>query len=345
MLGLPIPGLKYAVYTLPYFIPIMWLFQGNFRFHPSLNVLPFLLLIAMSLFSIPELDYNGIRRGGFILTYTLLFFLYDFQKITYSVRNVNLIFIAIFIFQMSIFLGSDLITKFYFSFLESRSTLESGYSFAFGVFALYYLLKQRYVWFMINLVLAALTLKRIVLIGLAVTILVWIIPKKVRRIFLNPYLITLCVGLFLYLAVGFADGDYDKLLIKLFDISPNHLLQGRQEIWRRMFDAIDFNFLDFSVYGIGLGKSVTVLMESFHQDTLIHSDFLGIMVEYGVVITIVFAFLLNFQKSDNERLMALYLTVVFISDNVLIYQFVMLPYLLLQIDLSKRETEQKQMMK
>ena len=93
------------------------------------------------------------------------------------------------------------------------------------------------------------------------------------------------------------------------------------------------------MYGIGLGKSVTVLFELFNQDTLLHSDFLVLMVEFGVIVTLVFAFLLNAQKTDNERILALYLTIIFFTDNVLIYVYVMLPYLLVQTDLSKPQGE------
>jgi len=335
MLGLPIPYLKYLVYTLPYVIFLVWLLQMKYRLYPSRHTLPFLLLLGMAVFSIGKSDYNTIRQGGFILTYTAVFVLCDFRKIGFNVLYINALFVGLFVVRMFTELLVVASGTFEYSIIESHSSLESGYAFIFGLFTLYYLVKKRYLLVLINLVLACLTLKRIVLVGIMASVMVWFIPRKVRRVFLNPYVVTVCVLLLMYFSIEMTRGSYDRFIVDLTGMSLNHLLQGRQDMWLRVLQKIDFNYFDYLFYGVGLGQTRTVISEIFHQNTILHSDFLAIMLEYGIVTMCGFCILLNIQKSDEERLLALFLTILFLTDNVLSYVYVMLPYLLLQADLAK----------
>ena len=335
MLGLPIPYLKYLVYTLPYVIFLVWLLQMKYRLYPSRHTIPFLLLLGMAVFSIGKSDYNTIRQGGFILTYTAVFILCDFRKIGFNVLYINALFVGLFVVRMSSEVLGVASSTFEYSISESHSSLESGYSFIFGLFTMYYLVKKRYLLFLINLLLAGLAFKRIVIVGLITSVMVWFIPRKVRRVVLNPYVVTVCVLLLMYFSIEMARGSYDRFIVDLTGMSPNYLLQGRQDMWLRVLHKIDFNYFDYLFYGVGLGQTRTIISEIFNQNTILHNDFLAIILEYGIFTMCAFCILLNNQKSDEERLMGLFLTILFLTDNVLSYVYVMFPYLLLQADLAK----------
>lgn len=100
-----------------------------------------------------------------------------------------------------------------------------------AIIGLYYFLTQKWALALIHFIVVVLALKRIAIIAFLLIVIVWIIPKSIRKIFLNPYVVTVSIALLTWVSIAFAYGYFDRLIISLFDKSANELSQGRQELW------------------------------------------------------------------------------------------------------------------
>lgn len=101
--------------------------------------------------------------------------------------------------------------------------------------------------------------------------------------------------------------------------------------------ATGFNYGDFLLWGTGIGKVVTDLQSQLHVErVLLHSDLLSLALEIGIVPFVIFMYLFFSIKHKQGRLFALFLAILFSTDNVIIYQHVMFIYLFIQGDIRRR---------
>jgi hypothetical protein len=200
----------------------------------------------------------------------------------------------------------------------------------------YFAIRGRYLWALANVVLATIALKRIVLLASFAALLFFLLPERFKRIVLRPSLALVAISSIVVFSIEFAYGYFDGWILETFDQSANALSRGRQVLWRSALDSIDFTYGSFFLTGAGLGEAITVLKESYQVDRiLLHNDFMTITLEHGILVMLAFAYLLNRQPTWNGRILAVYISVLFVTDNVMIYQHVMIPFMLL---LSKLNT-------
>lgn len=326
-----LPFVHYAVYLLPVVAILVWVSSSDLRLHLDRHIAPFAFLMALIMLTVYNIDYNWAKKAYFVAVYLSIFLLFDMSKIRINVQFFNLVFILCFLItelpHALMGSGGGLLA---ISLLDSKATLESTFGFPLGLFAVYFLSQRRYFWFALNLIFAVLAFKRVVLLAIAVVVVAFFMPKKIRAMFINPYAVTIAVMLIIVVLIELATGKYDSLIHTELGISANQLLMGRQDLWSFVLNTIHFDYREFLLYGVGHGK-VTSLLQAAHagRDILLHSDLLLILFEHGIIALVVFSFLLAWQKTPAERYLALYLCVLFISDNVLIYQHLMIPYLLL----------------
>jgi len=331
--GLPV--VKYAVYILP--IPILLLagVSSGLRLHIGRNILPFILLILLSLLTILDFDLNSVKKVVFIGVFTSIFMLIDFSRVRIDLRWFSALMVIVLFIRFAVTGPSALSSgTFVFSFIDSRSTLESTLAFPLAILGVYFLVTGRFVIALLHLLLVFLALKRVAVLGFFIIAMIWILPITIRRMILNPYVITLCIFVLLLFGIKFSQGAFNDVILDLTGKAANELSKGRELLWHKALEAVNYKAIDFMFFGVGAGKVVTVLQEQMHLErVLLHNDFLSLMLEFGVVATLLFAFLLNNQKSLEERALALFLSIIFFSDNVLIYQHVMLTYLFVQSQL------------
>ena len=226
------------------------------------------------------------------------------------------------------------------SLLNSTSLLESTLAFPLGIFAVFYLSQKRFFLAGINIVLMVLAFKRIVLLGVIVSFFAMLLPKWLKRILVNPFTVTALIIFSMVVFTELASGEYDQFIQKHLGVSTNYLLMGRQGLWDKALDAVKYNPADFIIYGVGHSEVTSILQKKLGGDVLLHSDFLLILLEHGYILLGLFTYLLVAQKTFKERYLSLYLAVLFLSDNVLIYQHVMIPFLLLLANLRKKEHQE-----
>lgn len=328
---------NYAIYLAPLILPIFWMLGDDVRFKLSPSVLPFLFLVCVGAILLDNYQFNTTKKLYFIFVYTSIFLLFDFSKIHIDTRLLALYFIALFLVDISYGLASGT-SSISFDINESKSTFESTMAFPLGMLMLFFFLRKDYLWFTILLVLSFFAMKRIVLLSTFLIIVIDQLPEKHKRLLVNPYLITVVATIGVLLCIEFSRGSMDPLIQSLTGLPPNHFSQGRQELWSNLLNTVHFDHFNFLFLGAGFGASANA-MELFYSSTKmpVHNDILSLVVDIGYLLTIVFIFLLNKLESMQERLLALFISLIFFTDNVLIYQHLMIPYLLLQSQLRRSD--------
>jgi hypothetical protein len=138
-----------------------------------------------------------------------------------------------------------------------------------------------------------------------------------------------------YLVILFSYGDIDGVISDLFSKSPNDLSKGRQFLWLSALKGVDYNFVDFVFFGTGVGKVITELQKVYGVERiLLHNDILSTYLEYGFIIFLAFLVSLIAQKRYYQKVLAVNLLILFFTDNVIIYQHVMITYFLIQSQLA-----------
>lgn len=321
---------RYAVYLMPMVAAIIWLGAGNYRLHLNRNNAPFLLLFALAVAVAYDLDLNWAKKTYFLFAYVSVFVLFDMSKMKLDVRVFNIVIIGLFFYTELVFGPDRKSLAGGVSLIESRALLESTFGFSLGLFAVYFLTQKKYFWFIFNVALSALAFKRIVLLALIMVVIAYLIPKRLKSLLLHPALLTVYIMITLAMFLEVAQGTFDDLISQYLGISANQLLMGRQDLWSLAMKLINFDYGDFTLFGVGYG-GVTSALQSVYggRDVLLHSDLLLVLFDNGIIATAVFVFLLLAQKTREEKYLAIYLCLILLTDNVLIYQHVMVPYLLL----------------
>lgn len=325
--GLPLT--RYSVYVIPVFAVVIWLAGGKPKLNFNIIITPFVFLLVLSVFSIIPWDYNTFKKAFFIFVFTTVFLLFDFSKIKIDFKKLALFFILL-AFFMKFVMGSGM-SNIEFNFLDSRSAFESTFAFPIGLIALYFIVIRKYIIGLVFFAVSILFLKRIVLIAIVLSLLVWFLPEKFRKYILNPLFTTTAAVFVTILSINFAFGNFDGILFDLTDKSANDLSKGRQSLWSSTLLAVDFTYQSFIIWGVGIGKVLSSIENILHvKGVLLHNDLLSLVLEIGFIFFVIFVFLLNSVKSAEQRLVALFITMLFITDNVLIYQHMMFVYLLIQ---------------
>lgn len=334
-----IPMVRYAIYLLPFFAFLIWLGSGRITINFDRNIMPFVLLLVLAILVSYDMDSNWAKKTYFIAVYVSVFILFDMSKSNFDVRILSVVTILLFLYS-EIVGGPDLkSTTGDTSLIESRSRFESTYGFTLGLLALYFLIRKQYLWFAINVVFTVLAFKRIVLVALVLSIVAVLIPNRTKKLVLSPSVLTAIILIVLALFIEVALGTYDKLISAYFNVSANQLLMGRQELWSLIINKIDFNYYDFLLFGVGHSNVTSILQDVYHgRDILFHSDLLLVLFEDGIIFLVLFVYSLLAQKTISERYLSIFLCLSLLTDNILIYQHVMIPYLLLLAAIRRDES-------
>lgn len=327
--GLPV--LRYGVYTMPLWAFLAAVAGRKVRFEISRHLAPFVLLVGLgAAYAVIDSRY-GWKWTTFVVIYVTTFIWWDFSKIAIDARKLFALFLLTFGLNLAITgVNPAAEANLEMAFVDSTFGVESTYSFCFGILAAWFLLERRYLWALVSAVMVVLTFKRIVILALLVFLILRFTPASLRRLVLNPVTATVAVFVGLVLGVEFALGHFDDLIMDATGYSADYLTKGRRWLWAKALDALKFSYGDFVITGLGLGKILGLLTEGQQRPSwvLLHNDFLLLYLAYGALMLGVFAFAVVAQKSVEERLLSVVLYVFMATDNVLIYQHVMVLYLL-----------------
>jgi hypothetical protein len=318
-----IPGIQYVKYILP-LIAIFVYFIGqrkNYLIKPNnLNLAISLYVIWGVLGFVFSHNFHlvyGFKDLYFVAAYLIPVCLYVDNKI-----NLNYVF---YIYSAFFLLSTLGMKADEFSLEDSTAPFEGSASFVFGMFALYFSMEKKYKLMIISALLMFLTLKRIALLALCLSQLVWLIPLLWQRKILNRVFFLLINIVFVSLIIILGVGWADELILDITGKSVNFFTLGRFNIYMGVVDNIASEPLNL-IIGNGAGSSypLTILNTT---DTLsfnnLHSDSLKLLYEHGLLFFILFFLLASNLKNSKSKIILLYNCILFITDNVLIYVSVM----------------------
>jgi len=285
---------------------------------------PFLLLIINSLILFPLLTQQGVFELIFIFAGIAMFlfkteFHFNMEKLSYYAAFMFVVFYAFrgkYNFSAEAFYASD------------TSSVEGGLSFIYGFLAIYFWEKKKKWHFLLNFILVLLSLKRIVFIGVIVVIFLTLSPKRLHRFITNRIFLIVFNMAFIIIIHLFVNGYFDEFLRNLTGLSIGQFTGGRNTLYSLVLDGQVFSGLDY-LLGIGQGGTTNILANYFGHVFLLHNDIIKIAVEHGYLIFVLFLFMLYQTKNEKVLRLTIFLNILFLTDNTLIYQAVYLMYFLI----------------
>ncbi len=263
-------------------------------------------------------DYSARMLMNIMLSFIGILPFLNNKNICVKVWVLNFIAIIIFVIinastQQSLSM-SAIINSMIFSDLETESSM---LSFIFPLFSLHYLVNDRNLkLYFLNFLFTIIAGKRIALLALVLASLAFIIFSKREKMYnrLIPY-ITTCAIIFnlayLYISYLLASGGLDDLISYYTGLSSNAFTMGRENIYGNIFSYFDSSNLSSFFFGIG---SVSNYMER-----QLHNDILKIFLENGIIVFCVYFFILYRKVEINILPFLIYINILFMTDNTLIY--------------------------
>jgi hypothetical protein len=214
--------------------------------------------------------------------------------------------------------------------LNSESPFESVFSFILGFGAIACLIERKWAYFFLALMATFFSAKRIAILGVLVVFAIFFLPKRLRALCLNRYVLIAFNFLYVFIVIAYVNGLFDDYIVMLTGLSADALGMGRQHLYADAVENISDSPFRFLFFGDGPGsayQTASVVLLNAGKINL-HNDILKIFYEYGGVALFFFLFFLHSQKRDELKLYAIYFNVVLLTDNCLIYHFFLFAYCL-----------------
>lgn len=312
-----IPPFRYLGYLLPAFALITLL--GNRSISSPAPARPYILLILTGVI----FSFNGNSEGlkDIFLMMTGVSIAVVGHRSSTSWKNL-FIFCAIGFLVNASLKGALNIQSLTVDVTNSSSSLESGFSFVFGLLAIWALQEGKWKEFLLATLFAFLTLKRIVLIAIFICILVQFSPSFFKRLIFLPVSMVLINCTILITLLLYGSGAFDATILEWTGKSANAFGMGRKVLYSAAATEVMREPVQF-ILGLGPGTAYELATANLfaHAKENLHSDLIKIFIEYGAVIFILFFALLYLNADPRIRLLMLYSNVLFVTDNTLIYPF------------------------
>ncbi len=285
----------------------------NIRYDNIIIAFLFLIIVSYARFW----QYNERMFLNITLTLFGICSFMNNKEINVNIKWLNIV--AIFCFFMAH--GNELKTMSMFSistiFIDSSLETESAMlSFIFPCFALYYLICRDWKMCLINVVFTLLAGKRIAFAALFFSSIIYLLFLSKIILFnkLRTYIPWVAVGcnlLYFICSYNLAKGNFDDIIFEYIGLSSNAFTMGRENLYANAFSHYQVDNIFHFLFGIG---SVSNFMER-----QLHNDIMKIMIENGCILFTMFWFF--FYKSCNAKTFPylLYLNILFMTDNTLIY--------------------------
>lgn len=343
--------LKYAITFVFFLVIVLPTFQRikfSHKYYKQSEIfwvfLALNLLTGISYFLVNSLDIvQFVKDFSFIAISIMFYFLLPFmynqgrdKKMNYSFMFIRFSFITISIIFLFISAKNILLSPFQFSLLrfliDSQSPFETTMAFPMGMFVIFFSYYNKKSLFWTSLIFTLLSSKRIVILAL---ILIYIINKLTPSIrSLNKQIVILIAVIinliFVYFIIQFSLSKYDPFIEQYLGLSADYISMGRKSIYENLFSRDEGNWVKF-FFGNGLGTSYVETTNFLEKEENLHSDVMKLFFDTGLLgltIWIVFIYKLGFINKI-AFLLTIYLNILYLTDNVLIYYDTMIVYYLM----------------
>jgi hypothetical protein len=343
-LALPLidPVLRYAKYALPIIAFLTLLISlrfetGSARPLPLREALDYyyrwsilyLLLIAYSFCFLAlkgDLFFRFFANSFFMVSpLVAVYIIFHYFNLYNAPRYIKTMFWGLLVIQFlrkSYDISSLSVQTFLEAFVTSQLPTETNLAFHFGLLLIYFALSKNLRYSIGSAVMTLLCFKRIVFPAVIFSLCAYYVLEKMKfgsrkwGSAVIPFLAIINL-LAVYLSYQFAYGQYDLWLYNLTERSPNEIFVGRQFIYSNVLSQIK----GMPWLGIGIGKIDELAFTLFYSPLNLHSDLLKNYFEFGVFFYVIWICLLywfNF-RSPGLIALALYLNILFLTDNTFIY--------------------------
>lgn len=317
--GIAFAQLKIFYYLIPALGVIVALAVRRFSL-PEVTW-PYLVLMAVGVATAPLANLEGWQDLYLMLIGIMPFVLGLRHPVSWwRVFAFALIGTAI---TLAIGRGADLGNNVRIDFVNSESSFESPFCFVFGVLAVWGAVTRRWKETLLAVVMTVLTLKRIALIGVLLTLLLVMMPRRLTDLLLRPLPMILFNAATVWVAMMYTRGEFDALIHQVLGQSANQAGMGRQAFYGYVVQALHDNPLRYAFIGGGAGSAYDVMKGGYDwlAKTNLHADVMKILLEYGAVAFAAFFWMVYRIRSLSTRLFWFYANVTLLTDNTLIYPF------------------------
>lgn len=333
-LSISLPFLRHFIYLLPFMVLLTVLGDQKIRLGDEAK--PFLAIVLAGLVFSPLATDEGLKDLYFTLTGVSLAFLIDIPRI--GLWRLFLILLGCMMIFFLLF--GDFKAGFDFDISKSQSSFEGSFSFMFGLLAPFALLEKRYRLVVCCLLMTVLSLKRIAVVAtIFACVFVLLGEKRAQRI-LNPPVMIILNGLFLITILLYGYGFFDSWITELTGQSANQFGQGRRALLSLPATEIFSHPEQFIFFGQGPGATYVLANKAvglYGTAQRLHSDILKLFYEYGIFFSCFFIWLMYSVKNFSTRIAFLFMNVLFLTDNTLIYAFMLFLFVYLNRHMEKRQ--------
>ncbi|TSA13921.1 MAG: hypothetical protein D4R79_04225 [Comamonadaceae bacterium] len=318
--SISLPFARHLIYALPALVLVAILGDRSARLGDEAK--PFLVFVLAGLILSPLASDEGLKDLYFTFAGIAIALLIDIPRI--KLWTLFCILLAAIVTYFSLF--GDFRSGLKFDLADSYSSFEGSFSFLFGLLTPLALIEKRYRLFVLCLLMTVISLKRIAVVAAICACAFVLFGEKRARHILNPaVMIGLnCLLLLVILLYGF--GTFDWVIRELTGQSANQFGQGRRALLSLPALEVFAHPEQFLFFGQGPGSTYLLANKGFGvygTAQRMHSDLLKIFYEYGLVFFCIFVGLMYSARHFATRIAFLFMNIVFISDNSLIYSFML----------------------
>jgi hypothetical protein len=273
------------------------------------------LLSILLLFNISTYDTVEKVLRLFIIFACIQIFIIDFHKI-----------VALLSYRSSIF---------YFTTPPTETFLTT----VFGAAFIYYLTKKDKKMMILTFLLAAIGAKRIVILAVLATTILYFILKPFKGAIVKNKFATITVALLVNffiagMLVALTFGAFDEIIFELTGIPPNWLFSGRVAMYKDVFSYM--GSVPYLPKGLGYIGTILVDKKIHYNDFFVHmhSDVLKYMIEFGLLLFIVvFGYMYKVAlKNYNAFILVVYFNILMVTDNPsILYEFYLFFYIMFML--------------
>lgn len=326
---------RYAIYTFPIITLIRWsIDRTRADSRNFLLLMLYLTAFSISAFYSQTITQRGVENAVFIIV-PILSMLPWLPRSEKSIIYIAALAAAAQLLNVALVASKG---ELIFSLQDSESSFESYLSFFFGAVAVFFAVRKSYILTLCFSLLTVVGSKRIALLAMVVSMLFSFITG--RRLFKNGF--SPVIGFVIFIVIGIYAINIVPIaeaLIRFFDInmSVNQFTQGRAKLSYALIGDLYNKPTTELFFGSGAGFADNIAFETSNGAlNLPHNDYLKMLSDYGIVGFILILGGLSFSlcRSKAGSCMLLYLSILFISDNVIVYTPIMLIiFLLADVDL------------
>lgn len=331
---------RFVVYVLPFLSIVFWVFSSasshfktNIRFVVALMV--YCLVVVISLTA----QWEFVDKLTWINGFRPIFYLVAFIPfMIFSDRSVKALIIIFALTSGALWLTGSGTTRGEFDLSASRGPLESGLAFPLGGILLYTLIRKKYLWSFITLILFFLAFKRIAIGAVLLVAVLMFLTRLCSEIWRLSHRQCATVALLVIAICGVLFNVYYSEVftyIAQFLSTPqsiNSLTMGRLE----EFEILQGQYGEQSwfnlFFGNGPGDATRKLIEvTITYPLQVHNSYLLYFYDFGVVgfMLLIAAFWFIYSQNVFGIYLLIYNLIIMITDNNFSHHYHQITYFIL----------------